>query len=48
MGAIICFDCTKEQSLLNVPKWIKDFRDKAKQGAPILLVATKYDLNQSK
>ena len=47
MGAIICFDCTSEQSLKNVKNWIKDFREKAKQGAPILLVATKLDLTDS-
>lgn len=47
MGAIICFDCTSDQSLKNVKNWIKDFREKAKQGAPILLVATKQDLKES-
>ena len=44
MGAIICFDCTSEQSLKSAKTWIKDFRDKARPGAPILLVATKLDL----
>ena len=47
MGAIICFDCTVEQSLKSITRWIKDFREKAKQGAPILLVATKYDLDEN-
>ena len=44
MGAIICFDSEKVQSLKSVKTWIKDFRDKAKEGAPILLVATKQDM----
>ena len=45
MGAIICFDITSEQSLKSAKNWIKDFRDKARQGAPVLLVATKQDLS---
>jgi len=46
MGAIICYDCTDEQTLFNVKQWIHDFRERARQGAPILLVATKDDLTK--
>ena len=44
MGAIICYDCTDEQTLLNLRQWILDFRERARVGAPILIVATKDDL----
>ena len=44
MGSIICFDSGSEQSLLNLKGWVKDFREKAMEGAPILIVATKADL----
>ena len=43
-GAIICYDCTNISSYKNVKGWIKDFREKAKQGAPIMIVANKVDL----
>lgn len=45
LGAIICYDCTNEESLRNAKQWIEDFREKAREGAPILLVATKDDLS---
>ena len=44
MGAIICFDCTKNQSLKSLKQWLKDFREKARVGAPVLIVACKQDL----
>ncbi len=46
MGAIICYDCTSEVTFNNLNQWIGDFRDKAPQGAPILIVATKEDLKK--
>ena len=46
MGSIICFDSCSEQSLLNLKGWVKDFREKAIEGAPILIVATKADLQE--
>ena len=44
MGAVICFDSQNMTALKNIQTWIKDFREKARDGAPILLVATKQDL----
>ena len=46
MGAVICFDSQNMTALKNIQTWIKDFREKARDGAPILLVATKQDLRQ--
>ena len=46
MGAIICYDCGNEASLENVHSWVKDFREKAMQGAPVLLVSTKADYSE--
>jgi len=46
-AAIICYDCTSEHSLSNAVNWINDFRERAKPGAPILLVACKQDLHQT-
>ena len=48
MGAIVCYDCTDEESLINAKQWIFDYREKARQGAPVLLVATKDDLSSQK
>lgn len=47
MGAVICFDSQNMTALKNIQTWIKDFREKARDGAPILLVATKQDLRQN-
>ena len=45
-GAIICYDCTNRQTLTNAAQWISDFRDKCAVGAPILLIACKFDLQE--
>ena len=44
MGSIICYDCTCESTFNNLSRWIRDFKEKAALGAPILIVATKSDL----
>jgi GTPase SAR1 family protein len=41
MGAIVVYDVTDENSFDSVSHWIEEFRTKAPQGAPIVLVANK-------
>ena len=44
MGAIVCYDSLDEKSFVNADTWISEFRLKAKEDAPVVLVATKIDL----
>ena len=48
MGAIVVYDVTDENSFDSVSHWIEEFRTKAPQGAPIVLVANKQDLYDEK
>jgi len=47
MGAIVCYDCTDENSFTNAKQWIDEFETKARAGAPKILVANKRDLFNS-
>ena len=48
MGAVICYDSTDVNNFGNVETWLTEFRSKAKEDAPIILVATKKDLVHEK
>lgn len=44
MGAIICYDCTDENSFKSSDSWLTEFRQAARENAPMVLVANKSDL----
>ena len=48
MGAVICYDCTDVNNFGNAETWLTEFRSKAKEDAPLILVATKKDLVNEK
>lgn len=47
MGAVVCYDCTDQTTFDNAETWMKEFRLKAREGAPIILAANKKDLLDS-
>ena len=44
MGAIVCYDSLEEPTWRNTETWMSEFQTKAKDGAPMVLCATKKDL----
>ena len=46
-GALICYDCTHEETLASARDWIKDFRERSNPNTPVILVACKQDLLES-
>jgi len=44
MGAVICYDCLDELTFKNAETWITEFCAKARENAPMILVATKKDM----
>ena len=44
VGAIICFDLTRFNSIIHIDEWMKEFT--AQADFPIILVGTKFDLNE--
>ena len=43
-GAIVCFDCTDQATLISAKLWIDQFRSKSAPDTPVMLVACKADL----
>lgn len=43
-GVMLMYDCTNEQSFLNVRQWMSDLEEVASRGIPIMLVSNKTDL----
>ena len=48
MGAIVCYDSLDQKTLKSAETWIEEFRAKARPNAPVVLVANKIDLIQSR
>ncbi|CAD8042924.1 unnamed protein product [Paramecium primaurelia] len=48
MGAMICYDITKEQSFLNVEKWIDELKDHGDSNLITMLIGTKSDLESKR
>jgi len=44
MGAIVCYDCMDENTFNNAETWMVEFGSKAKDDAPMILVANKKDM----
>ena len=47
MGAIVCYDPFDEPSFRNTDTWMSEFVAKARDGAPMVLSATKKDIVDS-
>lgn len=45
-GVMLMYDCTNEQSFLNVRQWMSDLEEVASRGIPIMLVSNKTDLRE--
>ncbi|XP_029826429.2 ras and EF-hand domain-containing protein homolog [Ixodes scapularis] len=45
-GVMLMYDCTNEQSFLNVRQWMSDLEEAASRGIPIVLVSNKTDLRE--
>lgn len=45
-GVMLMYDCTNEQSFLNVRQWMSDLEEAASRGIPIILVSNKTDLRE--
>ncbi|XP_054931372.1 uncharacterized protein [Dermacentor andersoni] len=43
-GVMLMYDCTNEQSFLNVRQWMSDLEEVASRGIPIMLVSNKTDM----
>ncbi|CAD8128805.1 unnamed protein product [Paramecium sonneborni] len=48
VGAMICYDITKEQSFLNVEKWMDELRDHGDSNLMMMLIGTKCDLESKR
>ncbi|CAD8052832.1 unnamed protein product [Paramecium sonneborni] len=48
VGAMICYDITKEQSFLNVEKWMDELRDHGDNNLMMMLIGTKCDLESKR
>lgn len=44
-AALLVYDITKRDTFEQLPKWIKEIREQAEQGIPILLCGNKTDLD---
>jgi small GTP-binding protein len=43
-GALLLFDCTRKNTWIELPKWIKETEDALGERIPIILLANKVDL----
>ncbi|CAK85086.1 unnamed protein product (macronuclear) [Paramecium tetraurelia] len=48
LGAMICYDITKEQSFLNVERWIEELREHGDSNLVMMLIGTKSDLESKR
>ena len=46
MGGIVCYDCTDMKSFENAETWLSEFKEAARENAPIMLIANKCDLKE--
>ncbi|KAF8778379.1 Ras and EF-hand domain-containing protein like [Argiope bruennichi] len=45
-GVMLLYDCTCEQSFLNVRQWVEDIDKSSNQRIPLMIVANKIDLRE--